>query len=125
MAAIRALQGEDVSWLPGAVAGALVGDRLPVSAHDGFLAAVDESVRAFVLEGDGLAAERAGAAAAALRELGCDVSLVPTRHPVVDIVRFQLLTVELAAARGARPDLIRRDDERWARAAAAHESPYS
>lgn len=33
----------------------------------------------------------------------------------------QLLHGFLAAARGARPDLIRRDDERWARAAAAHE----
>ena len=160
VAGIAALKGEDVSWLPGAVAGALEGDRLPVSAHDrflvagagrdwptaqeavlklregvwvaaeayeteqllhGFLAAVDESVRAFVLEGEGLAAERAHAAVAAPRELGCDVTLVPTRHPVVDIVRFQLFTVDLAAARGARPDLIRRDDERWARAAAAHE----
>jgi hypothetical protein len=33
----------------------------------GYLAAVDESVRAFVLEGEGVAAERAAAAAAALR----------------------------------------------------------
>jgi len=52
----------------------------------------------------------------ALRELGCDVTLVPTRHPVVDIVRFQLLTLELAEARGVDPDKIRRDDERWERA---------
>lgn len=160
VAGIAALKGEDVSWLPGAVAEAVEGERLPVSGHDrflvagagrdwptaqeavlklregawvaaeayeteqllhGFLAAVDESVRAFVLEGEGLASERAHAAVAALRELGCDVTLIPTLHPVVDIVRFQLLTVDLAAARGARPDLIRRDDERWARAAAAHE----
>ena len=85
----------------------------------GFLAAVDESVRAFVLEGEGRAAERAAAAAAALRELGCDVTLVPTRHPVVDIVPFQKLTVELAELRGVDPDRIHRDDERWARAAAA------
>ena len=85
----------------------------------GYLAAVDESVRAFVLEGDGRAAERAAAAAAALRELGCDVTLVPTRHPAVDIVPFQKLTVALAELRGVDPDRIHRDDERWARAAAA------
>jgi glucosamine--fructose-6-phosphate aminotransferase (isomerizing) len=85
----------------------------------GYLAAVDESVRAFVLEGEGRAAERAQAAVAALRELGCDVTLVPTRHPVVDVVRFQLLTVDLADARGGEPDLIRRHDDRWKRAAAA------
>src|SRR5207253_2089037 len=58
----------------------------------GHLAAIDESVRAFVLEGEGRAAERAAGAVAALRELGCEVTLVPTVHPVVDIVRFQLLT---------------------------------
>jgi glucosamine--fructose-6-phosphate aminotransferase (isomerizing) len=86
----------------------------------GYLAAVDESVRCFVLEGEGRAAERARGAAAALRELGCDVTLVPTLHPVVDIVRFQLLTVDLAEARGVDPDRIRRDDERWARARAAY-----
>jgi glucosamine--fructose-6-phosphate aminotransferase (isomerizing) len=85
----------------------------------GYLAAVDESVRAFVLEGDGVAAQRAAAAAAALRELGCDVDLVPTRHPVVDVVLFQRLTVELAEARGREPDRIRRDDPRWAAAARA------
>jgi hypothetical protein len=31
-------------------------------------------------------------------------------------VRFQLLTVDLAEARGVDPDLIRRDDLRWQRA---------
>ncbi|MFN2468327.1 MAG: SIS domain-containing protein [Gaiellaceae bacterium] len=87
----------------------------------GHLAAVDESVRALVLEGEGRAAERAADAAAALRELGCDVTLVPTRHPAIDIVRFQLLTVDLAAARGVDPDRIRRDDGRWARARAAYQ----
>jgi len=85
----------------------------------GYLAGVDESVRAFVLEGEGRAADRARAAVAALRELGCDATLVPTVHPVVDVVRFQLLTVDLADARGAEPDSIRRDHERWRRAAAA------
>jgi glucosamine--fructose-6-phosphate aminotransferase (isomerizing) len=86
----------------------------------GYLAAVDETVRCFVLEGEGRGAERAHDATAALRELGCDVTLVPTRHPVVDIVRFQQLAADLAEARGVDPDRIRRDDERWARAAAAH-----
>jgi glucosamine--fructose-6-phosphate aminotransferase (isomerizing) len=79
----------------------------------GHLAAIDERVRCFVLEGEGRAVERAADAAAALRELGCDVTLVPTRHPVVDIVPFQRLTVDLADARGVDPDVIRRDDPRW------------
>ncbi len=86
----------------------------------GHLAAVDETVRAFVLEGEGRAAERAREAVAALEALGCETTLVPTVHPVVDIVRFQLLTLALAERRGVNPDLIRRDDERWARARAAY-----
>lgn len=86
----------------------------------GPLAAVDATVRCFVLEGEGRAAERARQAVAALEEIGCDVLLVSTEHPVVDIVRFQLLTLDLAEERGVDPDLIRRDDERWKRAAAAH-----
>jgi fructoselysine-6-P-deglycase FrlB-like protein len=85
----------------------------------GYFAAIDESVRAFVLEGEGVAGERAQAAAAGLRELGCDVDLVPGRHPVVDIVLFQMLTVEIAEARGREPDRIRRHDPRWIAAAAA------
>ena len=86
----------------------------------GHLAAVDETVRAYVLEGEGRAAERARDAVAALRELGCETTLVPTRHPAVDIVRFQLLTLALADARGIDPDRIHRDDPRWARARAAY-----
>ncbi|HEX4929110.1 MAG TPA: SIS domain-containing protein [Gaiellaceae bacterium] len=82
----------------------------------GHLAAVDESVRCFVLEGEGRAAARAAEASGALRELGCDVTLVPTRHPVVDIVQFQLLTIDLADARGVDADMIRWDDLRWKRA---------
>ena len=155
VATLAALRGEDVSWLPDAVAGQLAGERLPVSAHErwlitgagrdwptaqeaalklregvylaaeahqleellhGHLAAVDEGVRCFVLEGEGRAAARAADAAGALRELGCDVTLVPTRHPVVDIVPFQLLTLDLAAESGVDPDLIRWDDPRWKRA---------
>jgi glucosamine--fructose-6-phosphate aminotransferase (isomerizing) len=87
----------------------------------GYLAAVDERVRCFVLAGEGRAAQRADDTVAALRELGCDVELVPTVHPVVDIVPFQLLTLALADAHGVDPDRIRRDDERWARARAAYE----
>ncbi len=155
VAALAALRGEDVSWLPAAVTGVLAGPRFPVSEHErwlvagagrdwptaqeavlklregahvaaeawqteqllhGHLAAVDEHVRAFVLEGEGRAAERARDAAAALDALGAPVTLVPTRHPVVDVVPFQLLTVDLAEARGIDPDPIRRDDPRWARA---------
>jgi glucosamine--fructose-6-phosphate aminotransferase (isomerizing) len=158
VAAIAALHGEDIGWLPGAVAEALaaplpeVGDeerfvvagagRELATAHEavlklregawvaaepfeteqllhGYLAAVDESVRAFVLEGEGVAAERAAAAAAALRELGCEVDLLPSRHPAVDIVLFQRLTVELAERRGREPDRIRRHEPRWAAAAKA------
>lgn len=159
VAALAALRGEDISWLPGAVAEALAGERLPVSDHErfliagagrdwptaqeaalklregvyvpteahrleellhGHLSAVDETVRCFVLEGEGRAAARAADVVAALRELGCDVTLVPTRHPVVDIVRFQLLTLDLAEARGTNPDVIRRDDPRWQRARDAY-----
>jgi glucosamine--fructose-6-phosphate aminotransferase (isomerizing) len=159
VAALGALRGEDVSWLPEAVSDALESERFPLTGHErvmvvgagrdwptaqeavlklregaflpaaahhteqllhGHLAAVDERVRAFVLEGEGRAAERARDAVRALEILGCDVTLVPTVHPVVDIVRFQLLTVDLAAARGVDPDRIRRDDERWAKARAAY-----
>jgi glutamine---fructose-6-phosphate transaminase (isomerizing) len=87
----------------------------------GHLAAIDESVRCFVLEGEGRAAERARGAVRALEELGCEVKLVPTKHPVVDVVRFQFLTIDLAAARGVDPDRIRRDDPRWERARAAYD----
>jgi nucleotide-binding universal stress UspA family protein len=84
----------------------------------GHLAAIDETVRAYVHEGEGRAAERARDAAAALRELGCETTLVPTRHPVVDIVRFHLLTLALAEAKGIDPDRIHRDDRRIADAVA-------
>ena len=95
------------------------GAYLPVEAHEteqllhGHLAAVDETVRAYVLEGEGRAAERAREVVAALRALGCETTLLPTRHAAVDIVFFQLLTLRAAAARGVDPDLIRRDDPRW------------
>jgi glucosamine--fructose-6-phosphate aminotransferase (isomerizing) len=151
VAALAALRGEDVSWLPEAVEGAL-GELEPATGHDrfliagagpdwptaqeaalklregayvaaeahqteqllhGHLAAIDESVRAFVLEGEGRAAERAADAVRALGEIGAETTLVPTVHPVVDIVRFQLLTLDLAERRGVDPDKIRWDDPRW------------
>ena len=158
VAAIAALRGEDISWLPDAVAAELErpaepsdherfvvvgagrdwptaqeaalklreGAFVAAEAHHteqllhGHLAAIDETVRCFVLEGEGRAAERAHDAVAALRELGCEVELVPTRHPVVDIVRFHLLTLASAERRGVDPDHIRTDHERWKRARAAY-----
>jgi glucosamine--fructose-6-phosphate aminotransferase (isomerizing) len=79
----------------------------------GYLAAIDERVRVFVLEGEGRAAERAAAVVGALGEIGAETTLIPTVHPVVDIVRFQLLTLDLAERRGVNPDKIRWDDPRW------------
>lgn len=152
VATLAALRGDDVSWLPDAVAGALAAEPYPVSTHErfliagagrdwptaqeaalklregaylaaeahrleellhGHLAAIDEGVRCFVLRGEGRAAARAADAVAALTELGCDVTLVRTSHPVVDVVPFQRLTLDLAEARGVDPDLIRWDDPRW------------
>jgi fructoselysine-6-P-deglycase FrlB-like protein len=95
------------------------GAHIPTEAHHteqilhGHLAAIDEKVRVFVLEGEGRAAERAADVVSALGEIGSETTLVPTAHPVVDIVRFQLLTVDLAERRGVNPDTIRRDDPRW------------
>jgi glucosamine--fructose-6-phosphate aminotransferase (isomerizing) len=84
----------------------------------GYLAAVDDSVRAYVLEGRGRAQERAAEAVDALTALGCETTLVPTRHPAVDIVFFQLLTLAIAEARGIDPDPIRRTPgSPWAAAA--------
>jgi glucosamine--fructose-6-phosphate aminotransferase (isomerizing) len=86
----------------------------------GHLAAIDENVRAFVFEGEGPAADRAAGAARALGELGVETTVVPSRHPVVDIVRFQLLTLAVSERRGVNPDLIRWDDPRWDRARQAY-----
>jgi glucosamine--fructose-6-phosphate aminotransferase (isomerizing) len=90
------------------------GAHLPVEAHHteqllhGHLAAVDETVRAYVIDGP-----RADDAVRALEVIGCETTLVPSVHPVVDIVFFQLLTLAAADARGVDPDVIRRDEERW------------
>lgn len=75
----------------------------------GYLAAVEPGTRAFVLEGEGRAAERAHELADVLEKLDVQVSVRPTRHPVVDIVFFQLLTLAEAAARGLDPDPIGRE----------------
>jgi glutamine---fructose-6-phosphate transaminase (isomerizing) len=95
------------------------GAYIAAEAHEteqilhGHFAAIDEKVRVFVLEGEGRAAERAADVVRALGEIGAETTLVPTVHPVVDIVRFQLLTLNLAKRRGVDPDKIRWDDPRW------------
>lgn len=114
--------GDDEATVLEAVLKLREGVHVAAEAHHteqllhGHLAAIDASVRCFVLEGRGRAAERASGAVAALGELGCDTTLVPTSHPVVDIVLFQRLTVDLADARGIDPDKIRWDEEPWDRA---------
>ena len=159
IAAGRALRGEDVAWLAGAVERELEEEPLGVSDHQrfavvgagrdratmleaalklregvhvatethqteqllhGHLAAIDPSVRVFVLEGEGRAAERSLDVMRALGEIGCDTELIATSHPVVDMVRFQRLTCDLADARGVDPDLIRWDEEPWDRARKAY-----
>jgi glucosamine--fructose-6-phosphate aminotransferase (isomerizing) len=156
VAAIAALNDEEIDWLPQAVERELIepaepftqdrvlivgagrdwptaqeaalklreGAWVDATAYEtetilhGHLAAVDERVRAYVLEGEDRAAERSADAARALEQLGCEVSLQPTSHPVVDVVRFQLLTLAVAEARGIDPDPIRREPgSPWAAAA--------
>jgi glucosamine--fructose-6-phosphate aminotransferase (isomerizing) len=162
VAALDALHGNDVAWLPDAVELALrqevappprdrvlivgsgrdwptaqeaalklrEGAWLDASAYEteqllhGHLAAVDERVCAYVLEGAGRGAERAREAAAALRTLRAEVVLVPSRHPVVDVVFFHLLTLAAAEARGVDPDPIRRTPgSPWAEAAGSAYDP--
>ena len=119
--------GQDFATAREAVLKLREGAHVAAEAHEteqllhGHLAAIDPSVRCFVLEGEGRAAERAVDTMRALGELGCDALLVPTTHPVVDIVRFQLLTCDLADARGIDPDLIRWDEEPWDRARKAQD----
>ena len=163
VAAMDALNGEDIAWLPDAVEQALEqqvqpfdqervlvlgsgrawptaqeaalklreGAWVDASAYHteqflhGHLAAVDERVRAYVLEGEGRAAERAAVAVAQLQRLGCGVTLIPTRHPVVDIVPFHLLVLGVAEARGIDPDPIHRlPGSPWAEAT-GEPYPYS
>jgi fructoselysine-6-P-deglycase FrlB-like protein len=118
--------GRDTATALEAVLKLREGARVAAEAHHteqllhGHLAAIDDTVRCFVLEGGGRAADRARDAIRALAELGCEATLVPTSHPVVDVVRFQRLTCDLAEARGIDPDLIRWDEEPWSRARKAH-----
>jgi glucosamine 6-phosphate synthetase-like amidotransferase/phosphosugar isomerase protein len=164
VAAIAAMRGEDISWLPDAVETALSrgqdghpavdnpilvagagrswptaqeavlklreGARQLAGAHHteqllhGHLAAVDGTVRAYVLEGEDRAAERARDAVRQLESRGCETTLVPTLHPVVDIVGFQLLALALADERGVDPDTIGRErGTPWADVAGAY--PYA
>jgi glucosamine--fructose-6-phosphate aminotransferase (isomerizing) len=118
--------GGDAATVLEAVLKLREGARVAAEAHHteqllhGHLAAIDSSVRCFVLEGAGRAAERAHDAMRSLGELGCDATLLSTRHPVVDIVRFQRLTCDLAESRGIDPDLIRWDEDPWDRARKAY-----
>jgi glucosamine--fructose-6-phosphate aminotransferase (isomerizing) len=119
--------GRDTATMLEAVLKLREGAHVAAEAHQteqllhGHLAAIDASVRCFVLEGEGRAAERAVDAMRALGELGCDAELVATMHPVVDIVRFQVLTCDLAEARGIDPDMIRWDEDPWNRARQAQD----
>jgi glucosamine--fructose-6-phosphate aminotransferase (isomerizing) len=119
--------GDDTATMLEAVLKLREGAHVAAEAHQteqllhGHLAAVDQSVRCFVLEGHGRAAERAVDAMRALGELECDALLVPTSHPVVDIVRFQRLACDLAEARGIDPDMIRWDQDPWNRARQAQD----
>ena len=159
VAALQALHGEDVGWLPDAVEAKLAeraepfeqqrvviagagrdwptaqeaalklreGAWVDAVAYEteqllhGFLAAGDEGVRAYVLEGEGRAAERAADLVRQLETVGAETTLVGTSHPVVDIVPFHLLTLAVAEARGIDPDPIRREPgSPWADAAGAY-----
>ena len=114
--------GRDVATVLEAVLKLREGSRVAAEAHHteqilhGHFAAIDSSVRCFVLEGEARASERARGVMKALAELGCEATLVPPSHPVVDIVRFQRLTCDLAESRGIDPDLIRWDEDPWDRA---------
>lgn len=114
--------GRDAATVLEAVLKLREGAHVAAEAHHteqllhGHLAAIDDSVRCFVLEGEGRAAERAADVMKAFGELGCDATLLSSSHPVVDIVRFQRLTCDLAEARGIDPDLIRWDEDPWDRA---------
>ena len=158
VAAIAALNGEEIDWLPQAVERELIepvepfvrervlivgagrdwptaqeaalklreGAWVDATAYEtetilhGHLAAVDDRVRAYVLEGEGRAAERAADVVQALERLGVEATLHATSHPVVDVIRFQLLTLAVAESRGIDPDPIRREPgSRWAEAAGA------
>jgi glutamine---fructose-6-phosphate transaminase (isomerizing) len=124
VAALDALHGRDISWLPEAVSEALaqevragLGDRVLVAGAGRDLPTAQEAVLK-LREGAWVAAEfyeteqllhgYLAAVEPGTRALSCDVTLLPTRHPAVDIVYFHLLVLAEAAARGVDPDPIRR-----------------
>jgi glucosamine--fructose-6-phosphate aminotransferase (isomerizing) len=86
----------------------------------GHLAAIDETVRAILLKGEGRAGERAQDAVRALGELGCPTELLPQaegwERPILGILPFHLLVLSLSEHRGVNPDRIRWDDQPWKRA---------
>jgi glucosamine--fructose-6-phosphate aminotransferase (isomerizing) len=86
----------------------------------GHLAAIDETVRAIVLEGEGRARDRSHDVVRALGEIGCPTELVPQaegwERPILGILPFHLLVLDLAERRGVNPDRIRWDEEPWDRA---------
>ena len=104
------------------------GAHVAAEAHEteqllhGHLAAVDPSVRCFVLEGEGRAAERA-------RRCRCARSASSAATPCSCRRRIRSSTssassgstVDLAEARGIDPDLIRWDEEPWDRARKAQD----
>jgi glucosamine--fructose-6-phosphate aminotransferase (isomerizing) len=92
----------------------------------GHLAAVDETVRALVLDGEGRAGERSRDAVKALREIGATAELLPqadaaAERPILGILPFHLLVLDLAERRGVNPDRIRWDEEPWKRARDSYE----
>ena len=161
VAAIAALNGDDIAWLPAAVEEALgvevsapaqdkivvtgagrdwptaqeavlklrEGAWVPAEAHQTWSSSCTATWRRSTRQSGrsssrvrGVVAERAEEAVSALEKLGCETTLVPTVHPVVDIVRFHLLTLAVAEARGVDPDPIRREPgSPWADAGGA---PY-
>jgi glucosamine--fructose-6-phosphate aminotransferase (isomerizing) len=92
----------------------------------GHLAAVDETVRALVLDGEGRAGERSREAVKALREIGSPTELLPqadgaAERPILRILPFHLLVLDLAERRGVNPDRIRLDEDPWKRGRDSYE----
>jgi len=92
----------------------------------GHLAAVDDTVRAIVLDGEARSGERSRDAVKALREIGAPTELLPqvdgpAERPILGILPFHLLVLDLAERRGVNPDRIRWDEEPWKRARDSYE----
>ena len=81
--------------------------RTTPSSLAGHSAAVDETVRLVVLEGEGRAGERSRDVARALGEIGSPTELLPqvaAERPILGILPFHLLVLALAEQRGVQPD---------------------